>query len=50
MINKELLVLGVVFLGMFTMFKIENEKIISKCRHDVVIQSSERPSLYEIYD
>lgn len=47
MINKELLVLGVVFLGMF---KIENEKIISKCRHDVVIQSSERPSLYEIYD
>ena len=50
MISREFLVLGVVFLVMFTMFKVENEKTISKCRKDVVIQSTERPSLFEIYE
>lgn len=50
MISKDFVVLMAVCFVMFTVFKVESDEAISRCKNEVVIKSTERPPLYEIYD
>ena len=49
--RKDFVIVGIIFLAMFTVFKIENEKINSECGNEVTIKKSiERPFIFETYE
>lgn len=48
--RKDILLIGIIFLAMFTIFKIENERPHSECKKRVTVKSMERPYLFETYE
>jgi hypothetical protein len=48
--KKDILLVGIIFLAMFTIFTIENERPELGCKKRVTVKSMERPYLYESYE
>lgn len=48
--KKDILVVGIIFLAMFTIFKIENQRPEVGCKKQITVKSTEKPYLYEIYE
>lgn len=49
--RKDFVIVGIIFLAMFTIFKVENDKVNSECENKVTIKKFiERPFIFEAYD
>jgi hypothetical protein len=50
--SKEFVVIGIIFLAMFTIFKIENDKLLSKSKNGAPVRvlTADRPSIFEMYE